>query len=161
MTHTRGELFDPVFGGSAVAAEVSDHAWVVALLEVEAALSRAAATVGLVTVEHASIVTGVATRLAAPGALDIADLGRRSAAGGNPVIPLVQILRSACATEGVPKSAVHVGATSQDVMDSALMLLSRRAGRHVLADLRVAANAASELARRHRASPMVARSPAR
>ncbi len=66
MTHTRGELFDPVFGGSAVAAEVSDHAWVVALLEVEAALSRAAATVGLVTVEHASIVTGVATRLAAP-----------------------------------------------------------------------------------------------
>ncbi|BCN50111.1 3-carboxy-cis,cis-muconate cycloisomerase [Prescottella equi] len=157
MTHTRGELFDPVFGGSAVAAEVSDHAWVVALLEVEAALSRAAATVGLVTVEHASIVTGVATRLAAPGALDIADLGRRSAAGGNPVIPLVQILRSACAAEGVPRSAVHVGATSQDVMDSALMLLSRRAGRHVLADLRVAANAAAELARRHRATPMVAR----
>ncbi|ORL06083.1 3-carboxy-cis,cis-muconate cycloisomerase [Prescottella equi] len=154
MTHTRGELFDPVFGGSAVAAEVSDHAWVVALLEVEAALSRAAATVGLVTVEHASIVTGVATRLAA---LDIADLGRRSAAGGNPVIPLVQILRSACAAEGVPRSAVHVGATSQDVMDSALMLLSRRAGRHVLADLRVAANAASELAWRHRATPMVAR----
>lgn len=157
MTHTRGELFDPVFGASPVAAEVSDHAWVVALLEVEGALSRAAGTVGLVTAEHASTVTGVATRLAEPGALDIADLGRRSAAGGNPVIALVKILRAACAAEGVPASAVHVGATSQDVMDSALMLLSRRAGHHVLADLRAAANAAAELARLHRTTPMVAR----
>lgn len=157
MTHTRGELFDPVFGGSAVAAEVSDHAWVVALLEVEAALSRAASAAGLVAVEHASTVTGVATRLAEPGALDIADLGRRSAAGGNPVIPLVKILRTACAAEGVPASAVHVGATSQDVMDSALMLLARRAGRRILTELRTASDAAAELARLHRGTPMVAR----
>ncbi len=157
MTHTRGELFDPVFGGSTVAAEISDHAWVVALLEVEAALSRAAGAVGLVTADHASTVTGVATRLAEPGALDIADLGRRSAAGGNPVIPLVKILRTACAAEGVPGSAVHVGATSQDVMDSALMLLARRAGHIVLADLRTAANSGAELARRHRGTPLVAR----
>lgn len=157
MTHTRGELFDPVFGGSAVAAEVSDQAWVVALLEVEAALSRAAGAVGLVAVEHASTVTSVAAALAAPGALDIADLGRRSAAGGNPVIPLVKTLRWACVEAGVPASAVHVGATSQDVMDSALMLLSRRAGRLVLDDLRAAADAGAALARAHRDTPMVAR----
>ncbi|MBP1163030.1 lyase family protein [Rhodococcus sp. PvR099] len=157
MTHTRGALFDPVFGGSAVAEEVSDHAWVVALLTVEAALSRAASTVDLVTVEHASTVTAVATGLAVPGTLDIADLGRRSAAGGNPVIPLLKILRAACADEGVPASAVHVGATSQDVMDSALMLIARRAGHIVLAGMRAAATSGAELARAHRATPMVAR----
>ena len=157
MTHTRGDLFDPVLGADAAAAQVSDQAWVTALLEVEAALTRAASAAGLVTAEHAATVTTVAARLAAPGGIDVADLGRRSAAGGNPVIPLVKILRAACADHGVPASAVHVGATSQDVMDSALMLLSRRAGHQVLADLRAAANAAAELARRHRTTPMVAR----
>lgn len=157
MSNARGALFDPVFGGDAVAAEVSDQAWVTALLEVEAALSRAASTVGLVSAAHAATVTTVAAALGAPAGLDIADLGRKSAAGGNPVIPLVRILRAACAAEGVPASAVHVGATSQDVMDSALMLLAHRAGHIVLADLRAAANSGAELARAHRATPMVAR----
>lgn len=157
MTNTRGELFDPVFGADPLAEDVSDRAWVGALLDVEAALTRAAATVGMVTADDAATVTGVAARLAEPGALDIADLGRRSASGGNPVIPLVRILRSACADDGVPAAAVHVGATSQDVMDSALMLLSRRAGRTVLAELRTAADAAAALAGRHRDTPMVAR----
>ncbi len=157
MTYTRGELFDPVFGADALAEDISDLAWVRALLEVEAALTRAAADVGLVTAEHAATVTAVAARLAEPGAIDIADLGHRSASGGNPVIPLVRILRSACAEDGVPAAAVHVGATSQDVMDSALMLMSRRAGRKVLADLRTAADAAADLAARHRSTPMVAR----
>ncbi|QCQ92012.1 3-carboxy-cis,cis-muconate cycloisomerase [Rhodococcus sp. SGAir0479] len=157
MTHTRGALFDPVFGASEVAEELSDRAWVLALLEVEAALTRAAATVGLADAAHAATVTAVAEQLAAPGAVDIADLGRRSAAGGNPVIPLVKTLRAAVAEHGVPAAAVHVGATSQDILDSALMLLSRRAGHRVLADLRAAANAAAELARLHRTTPVVAR----
>ena len=157
MTYTRGELFDPVFGADELAEDISDRAWVGALLEVEAALTRAASTVGLVTAEDAATVTAVAARLAEPGGIDIADLGRRSASGGNPVIPLVRILRVACAQDGVPAAAVHVGATSQDVMDCALMLLSRRAGGKVLADLRTAADAAAALADRYRSTPMVAR----
>lgn len=157
MSNTRGALFGPVFGDAAVAAEVSDQAWVSALLEVEAALSLAAATVGLISTAHAATVSIVAAALGAPAGLDLADLGRRSAAGGNPVIPLVKILRAACAAEGVPAAAVHVGATSQDVMDSALMLLSHRAGRLVLADLRAAADAGAALALAHRATPTVAR----
>ncbi|WP_137724679.1 lyase family protein [Prescottella subtropica] len=157
MTHTRGDLFDPIFGAGELAETVSDHAWVGALLEVEAALTRAAATVGLVDAAHAATVTAVAARLAAPGRIDVADLGRASAAGGNPVIPLVKILRAACAAEGVPAAAVHVGATSQDVLDSALMLLSSNAGRIVTGNLRAAADAAADLAGRHRSTPMVAR----
>ncbi|WP_430333549.1 3-carboxy-cis,cis-muconate cycloisomerase [Rhodococcus sp. ACT016] len=157
MTHTRGELFDPVFGADALAENISDRAWVEALLEMEAALSRAAATVGLVTGDDAATVTAVSARLAEPGGIDISDLGRRSASGGNPVIPLVRTLRAACAGHGVPAAAVHVGATSQDVMDTALMLLSRRAGRVVVSDLRTASDAAADLARHHRSTPMVAR----
>ncbi|RVW05242.1 3-carboxy-cis,cis-muconate cycloisomerase [Rhodococcus xishaensis] len=157
MTHTRGDLFDPVFGADELAATLSDGAWVSALLSVEAALTRAASTFGLVSPEHAMTVTAVTSRLAEPGGVDIADLGRRSSAGGNPVIPLVRTLRSECEAEGVPASAVHVGATSQDVMDTALMLLARSAGRIVIDDLRAAADAAADLARDHRETPMIAR----
>ncbi|EOM76944.1 3-carboxy-cis,cis-muconate cycloisomerase [Rhodococcus rhodnii] len=157
MTNTRGELFDPLFGESNVTEHLSDQAWVSALLEVEAALSRAASTVGLTDAVHAATVTQVAGRLSLPGGLDVADLGQQSKAGGNPVIPLVKTLRTAVAGHGVPSSAVHVGATSQDVMDSALMLLSARAGHRVLADLQAAADAAADLARLHRNTPMAAR----
>ena len=152
---TRGDLFDPVFGAIQVAEHLSDQAWVTALLDVEAALSCAAATVGLADGEHCAAVAAAAAELS--GTLDIAALGRASAAGGNPVIPLVKILRERAAQAGVPGKVVHPGATSQDIMDSALMLLARRAGSVVLADLTRAADAAAHLARAHRSTPMVAR----
>lgn len=154
---TRGALFDPIFGAGPVAELVSDQAWVAAMLEVEAALSRAAAGLGLVDAAHAAAVDAACADLAKPGGLEIAALGRASAAGGNPVIPLVQILRAQAARLGVPAGAVHPGATSQDVMDSALMVLAKRAGAVVLADCRAAADAAAALARAHRSTPMVAR----
>lgn len=122
MESERGALFDPTFGSDALAPLVGDRAWVTAMFAVEAALSRAAATVGLVETGHAEIVTTTATELGAN--LDIARLGADAAAGGNPVIPLVKILRNEVAEAEVPATAVHPGATSQDIMDTALMLLS-------------------------------------
>lgn len=132
---TRGALFDPVFGATRVSEHLSDQAWVTALLDVEAALSCAMATVGLADGEHCAAVAAAAAELSQPGGLDIVALGRASAAGGNPVIPLVKMLRERVGLEGVPASVVHPGATSQDIMDCALMLLTRRAGAVVLADL--------------------------
>lgn len=154
---TRGALFDPIFGAGAVAEELSDQAWITALLDVEVALTRAAARIGVVEARHASAVAVAAAELAAPGGIDPGKLGRAAAAGGNPVIPLVQILRERVVLTGVPAAAVHPGATSQDVMDSALMLLARRAGAVALRDLRLAGDCAAELARAHRSTPMVAR----
>ncbi|MEV3975788.1 lyase family protein, partial [Streptomyces sp. NPDC050698] len=154
---TRGALFDPVFGATRVSEHLSDQAWVTALLDVEAALSCAMATVGLADGEHCAAVAAAAAELSQPGGLDIVALGRASAAGGNPVIPLVKMLRERVGLEGVPASVVHPGATSQDIMDCALMLLTRRAGAVVLADLTRAADSAAHLARIHRATPMVAR----
>ena len=154
---TRGALFDPVFGATLVSEHLSDQAWVTALLDVEAALSCAAATIGLADGNQCAAVAAAAAELSKPGGLDIVALGRASASGGNPVIPLVKILRERVAQDGIPGNVVHPGATSQDIMDSALMLLTRRAGSVVLADLTWAADSAAQLARLHRSTPMVAR----
>lgn len=154
---TRGALFDPVFGATPVSEHLSDQAWVTALLDVEAALSCAAATIGLADGTQCAAVAAAAAELSKPGGLDIVALGRASAAGGNPVIPLVKILRERAAQDGVPGNIVHPGATSQDIMDCALMLLTRRAGSVVLADLTRAADSAAHLAGLHRSTPMVAR----
>lgn len=157
MPATRGPLFDSTFGASAVAAHVSDQAWITAMLDVEAALSRAAAEQGLVGAEHAAVVTEVCSRLAGPGGLDVVELGAASAAGGNPVIPLVKILRRAVAEHGVPGSAVHPGATSQDIVDTAAMLLARSALTDLVGELDYAITAGAALARRHRDTPTAGR----
>ncbi|MFE2119103.1 lyase family protein [Rhodococcus aetherivorans] len=150
--NTRGALFDPVFGAGDLAPLLSDRAWIAALLDVEVAITRAAEKHGRATAADVTAVAAAAGELTRE--LDPAELGRLSAAGGNPVIPLVKILRERAQA---PAAAVHVGATSQDVLDTALMLLAHKAGRLVVAELRGAAEAAARLARRHRDTPMVAR----
>ncbi len=154
---TRGELFDPLFGSARVGAEVSDEAWVRAMLDVEAALGRAHVTVGLLTTEQCAAIEASAAELGAPDIIDIIELGHAAMSGGNPVIPLVKILRELAATHGVDPELVHLGATSQDILDNALLLILRRGGAIVVDDLNAAAGAAADLARTHRATPMVAR----
>ena len=143
-------LFDPLFGSDRVAAELSDDAWVRALVEVEVALARAAASCGVLSAGAAAQVTGAAAGLE----VDVAALGRAAVPGGNPVIPLVRLLREAA---GDAAPAVHAGATSQDVLDTALVLLVRRAAAVLLEDLAGAAEAAAQHAGTHRDTPMAAR----
>src|SRR6185312_16489733 len=91
----------------------------------------------------------------APGdvaALD--DLGLAARAAGNPVVPLVARLRDAVGEHG---DAVHFGATSQDVLDSAAMLVARRALGPVLGELDAVAGACAALAREHRGTVMAGR----
>lgn len=145
-----GDLFEYLFGADGVAALLDDAAWVRALLDVEAALARAAALHEVIPAADASRITEVARTLP----VDIGELGRAAMAGGNPVIPLVRQLREAA---GTAADSVHSGATSQDIMDTALMLLLQRSATVLLADLHGAADAAATLAREHRDTPMVAR----
>jgi 3-carboxy-cis,cis-muconate cycloisomerase len=145
---TNAGLLTPLSGAGAVAARLTDEEWVRALLDVERALSRAAARHGLVP---ADLAERVAT---ADYAVDPAELAAAAVEGGNPVIPLVRLMRAAVGAAG---TAVHPGATSQDVVDTALVLLVRRAGEPLLADLRGAAAAAAALAAAHRDTPMTAR----
>jgi 3-carboxy-cis,cis-muconate cycloisomerase len=142
------DLWDPIFGASAVAAEVDDRAWLRALCEAEAALAWSCAAAGLIGQAAARRVEAACKEVAAT---DPAELGRAAAADGNPVIPLVARLRER-APEGV-----HLGATSQDILDTAAMLVSRRALDVLLPDLRAAADACAALARRYRDTPMAGR----
>lgn len=143
-------VFDPLFGADRVAARLDDSSWIAALVAVEVALSHAAAEHGIVPAEHADRIEAAAATLDVdPGAL-----GRAAVEGGNPVIPLVRLLRTAAGAAG---GSVHPGATSQDVMDTAAVLLAGWAGEIVLDDLRGAADAAAALAAAHRDTPMIAR----
>jgi 3-carboxy-cis,cis-muconate cycloisomerase len=144
-------LFDPIFGASAVVAATDDRAWLSALCEVEAALARACARVGVVEPEAAARITAAADGLSRS---DPAELGRAAAADGNPVIPLVAALRAAV---GEGAAAVHLGATSQDVLDTATMLIAHRALAGIVADLSACGSSCARLARDHRDTAMAGR----
>ena len=138
-------LFDGTFARGGAAAAVSDAAWFRALLESEAALARAAARIGLVPTTAADAVTAAC---ADPAGLDLATVVARAADAGNPVPPLVRVLQHAVGERDAV--AVHVGATSQDILDTALVLLARDAIGAIDADLAAAAEAAARLAEVHR-----------
>jgi 3-carboxy-cis,cis-muconate cycloisomerase len=144
-------LFDGIYARGAVAAELTDRAWLQAMLDVEAALARGCAAEGQIPGLAAE---EIATACRAD-AFDVAQLGREAADNATPVVGLVKALRAA-----VPEPArehVHLGATSQDVADTALMLIARRALGPLLDDALVAADAAARLADAHRDTPMIGR----
>jgi 3-carboxy-cis,cis-muconate cycloisomerase len=145
-------LFDGTFARGGAAVAVSDEAWFRALLQVEAALARSAARLGLVATTAADAVTRAC---ADPGRLDLATVVAKAADAGNPVPPLVRVLQDAVGERDA--AAVHVGATSQDVLDTALMLLARDAVAAIDADLVTAAEAAARLAETHRDDLVMAR----
>jgi 3-carboxy-cis,cis-muconate cycloisomerase len=144
-----GGLFSALFGRGGVAA--GDAAWLQAMLDAEAALARALEGAGLVPAGAGAAVT----EHAQASRFDAAEIGRQAALTGNPVPALVRVL-----TERVPefaRGAVHQGATSQDILDSAAMLLARRAAAVIDADLAAAAAAAARLAAGHSGTMMAGR----
>jgi len=148
-THGPG-LLGGVLARGDVAACLDDVAWLRALLDVEAALARAQAAVGLLTPEAAEAITGACER----DEYDLESLGDAAASAGNPVVPLVAEIRSRA---GAAAGSVHRGATSQDVLDTAVMLLARDALAPLRADVSAAATAAAGLAARHRGTVLTGR----
>jgi 3-carboxy-cis,cis-muconate cycloisomerase len=150
------ELFDGIFATTAVVAATDDAAIVDALCAAETALARACASVGLVPLGIALEIGAVCD---AVRRLDSAELARRSAAGGNPVIPLVAEIRTRVEVRAGAEAAdaVHLGATSQDIMDTALMMVAKQALGVIVAELAECAAAAARLARSHRDTPMAGR----
>ncbi|HEX2314597.1 MAG TPA: 3-carboxy-cis,cis-muconate cycloisomerase [Thermomonospora sp.] len=148
-------LLSPGYAGTAVEEATGDRAYVRAMLDAEAALTRAQAALGLVPASAASAVTSAA---AEGHRFDPRDLALRARTGGNPVIPLVAALTEAVA-ERDPQAADHVhrGATSQDIVDTATMLVVSRARVRVLADLDRTAEVLARLAAEHRTTPMPGR----
>jgi 3-carboxy-cis,cis-muconate cycloisomerase len=148
---TSDALLGGIFARGGAAAEVGDAALLQAMLDVEAAYARACATAGLIPAAHAGAIAAAAVA----DRYDIAALGAEAARHATPVIGLVAALQRAVG-EDVARS-VHRGLTSQDVVDTALMLVARRALEPILADARAAADAAALLAEAHRDTLMVGR----
>ncbi|MFH9413124.1 3-carboxy-cis,cis-muconate cycloisomerase [Streptomyces rochei] len=144
-------LLAPGWAGSPAADATDDRALVRALLDAEAALTRAQAGLGLAPEEAARAVTEAAD----PARFDASSLAERARGGGNPVIPLVADLTKAVGEEHGPY--VHRGATSQDILDSALMLVAARALEPLLADLGRTERALARLAAEHRDTAMPGR----
>jgi 3-carboxy-cis,cis-muconate cycloisomerase len=140
-------LWDGIYARGDTAAQVSDAAWLQAMLDVEAALAVAVDA-------PADAARQIADACRAEN-FDVAPLAAETARNATPVVGLVAALRDA-----VPESVreyVHAGATSQDIVDTALMLVARRALEPLLADARAAADHAAALARDHRHTPMIGR----
>jgi 3-carboxy-cis,cis-muconate cycloisomerase len=142
-------LFGGVFdrGG----AQTGDTAWLRAMLDAEAGLARAVERAGLAPAGSGEAVTAAARA----GNFSIDELGDLAGLTGNPVPALARAL-----ARRVPQAAagaVHRGATSQDIIDTAAMLLARRVIDVVLADLARAAAAAAGLADTHRSTMMIGR----
>jgi 3-carboxy-cis,cis-muconate cycloisomerase len=147
-------LLSPGWADTGIDAELSDTAWVQAMLDVEVALAGAQAETGVVPGWAADAVAAAARadRLDLPGLV----AGVHSTA--NPVVVLVNQLTRAV-REDNPAAADHVhrGSTSQDILDSAAMLVCARVLRRVRGDLLRSAGALARLAGEHAATPMVGR----
>src|SRR5215475_6110545 len=121
------------------------------MLDTEAALARALERAGLAPAGAGAAVT----RAARAENFDIAEIGRAAVLIGNPVSALVRALSAAVPPEA--REAVHRGATSQDIIDTAAMLLARRGIGAIDADLTAAADHAAGLARAHATTVMAGR----
>ena len=138
-----GGLFGAVLGRGAAAARTSDVAVLRALLDTEAALARAHAAIG-----SAPAAAAVLIARACEGDYDVAGIGAAAGASGNPVVPLVREIGHRLPTSAT--AYLHLGATSQDVMDTAWMLVARRSLTALDDDLAAVAAALATLASRHR-----------
>ena len=138
------DLFAGTYARGAAAAAVSGEAWLAAMLEVEAALARACENEGLIPPGSAAAIAAACE----PTGFDLARLARDGGEHASVVVPLLAALR---ARLGDPVSEyVHLGATSQDVFDTAAMLLARRALEPLLSDVSATAAIAATLADRYR-----------
>jgi 3-carboxy-cis,cis-muconate cycloisomerase len=148
---TDAGLLAPGRAGTPAEAATGDAAFLQAMLDAEAALTHAQVAVGLAPADAATAVAAAADA----GRFDVRDLALRARSGGNPVIPLVADLTAAVPAEAAPY--VHRGATSQDIMDTAMMLVARRTLDLILADLSRTEAALAHLASTHRDTAMPGR----
>lgn len=135
-------MFDELFG------TLDDTVWLQAMLDAEKALVSALA--GHIPEEAVQEIK----RHCTIDGIDPAEIGRQAADAGNPVVPLVKLLR-----KRVPEYAryVHFGATSQDIMDTAAVQVARRALGPMIAEVEAATRRCMELADEHRHTIMIGR----
>ena len=143
-------LFAPIFVPAPLRAAVSDGAWLQAMLDAEAALARAEARAGVIPAEATEAIAACCDA----DRFDIPALGEAARRLGAPVEPLVRALAEAAGDAG---RYAHWGATSQDILDTAAMLVARDALELILAELDAVTAACAALAEAYRSTPIAGR----
>ncbi|MCW1938414.1 3-carboxy-cis,cis-muconate cycloisomerase [Pseudomonas sp. MDMC_285] len=154
VARVSNQLFDAYFTAPAMRAIFCDAGRVQGMLDFEAALARAEARVGLIPAEAvAPIAAACKAEL-----YDYPALAQAIATAGNSAIPLVKALgKRIAATDPEAERYVHLGATSQDAMDSGLVLQLRAAIGLLESDLAQLADALAAQAERHIDTPLAGR----
>ncbi|TWC47793.1 3-carboxy-cis,cis-muconate cycloisomerase [Pseudomonas sp. SJZ080] len=148
------QLFDAYFTARDMRDVFCDQGRVQAMLDFEAALARAEACVGLIP--QAALAPIEAACRAEH--YDFAALGEAIATAGNSAIPLVKALgKQIASTHAQAERYVHLGATSQDVMDTGLVLQLRRALELIEGDLAQLGETLATQALRFVATPLAGR----
>ena len=148
------ELFRPIFVPDAFREVVGGRAWLAAMLEAEGALAVSEARVGLIPREAAEAIASCCDA----DRFDPEEIGRAGRAAGNPVPALVKALTAAVSKVSEEAARhVHKGATSQDITDTAAMLVARRALDLILSEVDGVASACARLADEHRGTVMPGR----
>jgi 3-carboxy-cis,cis-muconate cycloisomerase len=146
-------IFARTLASAAMVDAFADRAIVEAMLAFEAALADAEATEGVIPASAAAPIVA-----ACRGAFDIDALVAEARSAGSLAIPLVKRLIARVAEQDAAASAfVHWGSTSQDVIDTAMVLVTRRALALVDVDLARLTASLLGLARAHVATPTLAR----
>jgi 3-carboxy-cis,cis-muconate cycloisomerase len=154
MSTSLSPLLAPMLSSPAMRAVCDDMAYLQHMLDFEAALARAEAAAGVIPESAAGPIT-LACRAEA---FELAALAEAATRSGNLAIPLVKALTAAVAKQDADAARyVHWGATSQDVIDTAAMLTLRAAIDALLGDVGRAIAGFAGLAKRHRDTPVVAR----
>jgi 3-carboxy-cis,cis-muconate cycloisomerase len=143
-----------IFADASCAAALSDEKLLGAMGRFEAALARASAASGFIAPAYAEVISDVCKR----ASFDSVALARAARDAGTLAIPFVKALTEQVASAS-PQAAryVHFGATSQDVIDSAVALCLKEASARVAELTITLGDALAELAQRHGATPMLAR----
>jgi 3-carboxy-cis,cis-muconate cycloisomerase len=148
------KLLDGLFRSEEVERWLSDRTCLQAMLSFEAALATAESRAGVIP---SSAVQAISQQCKAP-LFDLDALARAAKSSGNIAIPLVKALTAQVAKYDAEAARyVHWGATSQDVIDTGLMLQLRGALAHVASNLDELAAGLAEVATKHRSTVMVGR----
>ncbi len=148
-------IFADMFGTPAMRGLFGDEPFLARCVEVEGALARAQGRLGIIPVEAGEAITRATSALAnGRQALDLARLKKETETVGYPILPLVRQLAEWAGDYG---RYIHWGATTQDIMDTAVVLQVRAGLGLIEEDLTAVRGHLAELARRYRDTPMAGR----
>lgn len=147
-------LLSPVSAGTVAEGELTDAAWLQAMLDAEAALAAAQADIGVLPRGAADVIA----KAVAGHDIDVREVALSARETANPVVGLIkELTRVVGDIDPSATDYVHRGSTSQDILDTAAMMLAKRVLALIATDLGYVAEALAILAVEHRDTVMAAR----